>query len=219
MKTLISIDPGLSTGLIIGTYSDTEPLRVTHAFQIEGGVEGFLKNIRVTHGEDWNLHSYGVMHLPGMKSVELYRYEMYYHEGWDECEEDHECPEEVRSKNVTVLAEKFTARGSANAGFSYRTDALEPLRVEGAILALGIKPTWVSPQQQYFMGGDSKSEKLKNRNAWFKEHKDLGYYITGKDVGYKDADDARSALAHCISFLRREKHLPTLGLFRTEEDD
>lgn len=186
MNTLISIDPGLSTGVICGTYSDTEPFRVTHAFQIEGGVEGFLSKVKLSQT------SLGVFgHIS----------ESYYFNG--------DTPK-------TVLVEKFTARGSANAGFSYRTDALEPLRVEGAILALGVMPTWVSPQQQYFLGGGSKAEKLKNRNAWFKEHKDLGYYITGKDVGCKDADDARSALAHCISYLRREKHLPTLSLFRKE---
>lgn len=194
MKTLISLDPGLSTGVICGTYSDTEPFRVTHAFQIEGGVEGVLGGFSTSYewlGEDTLLF----VHLPGLES-----------------------PIEV-SDEVTVLAEKFTARGSANAGFSYRTDALEPLKIEGAILALGVKPIWVSPQQQYFLGGESKAGKLKNRNAWFKEHKDLGYYITGKDVGCKDANDARSALAHCISYLRREKHLPTLSLFRKEENE
>ena len=196
MKTLISIDPGLSTGVICGTYSDTEPFRVTHAFQIEGGVEGFLKHCYTDY-----IHVNGVtqsrLFLPviiGRGGIPL-------------------------DKDTTVLAEKFTARGSANAGFSYRTDALEPLRVEGAILALGIKPIWVSPQLQYILGGESKAEKLKNRNAWFKEHKDLGYYITGKDVGCKDANDARSALAHCISYLRREKHKPTLELFREREND
>lgn len=194
MKTLISIDPGQSSGLICGTYSDSDPFRVTHAFQIEGGVEGFLGSFSTSYewlGEDTLLFVY----LPGL-----------------------ETPIEV-SNEVRILSEKFTARGSANAGFSYRTDALEPLRVEGAILALGIKPIWVSPPQQYFLGGSSKPEKLKNRNAWFKEHTDLGYYITGKDVGCRDADDARSALAHCISYLRREKHSPTLNLFREDGDD
>lgn len=186
MKTLISIDPGKSSGVIVGTYSDTEPFRVTHAFQIEGGVEGFVEFFDPRYSDMWFIGGERLL---------------------------------VNTAETVVLAEKFTARGSANAGFSYRTEALEPLRVEGAILALGIKPTWVSPSQQYFMGGESKAEKLKNRNAWFKEHKDLGYYITGKTVGCKDADDTRSALAHCISYLRREKHLPTLSLFRKEENE
>lgn len=209
MKTLISIDPGMSTGLIVGTYSDTEPFRVTHAFQIEGGVAGFLENVR--HYDDTDDFSSGgtwfsVEHFSGEFKKGLVM--------WfgDILGLDYEEP-------PTFLAEKFTARGSANAGFSYRTDSLEPLRVEGAILALGIKPTWVSPAQQYILGGDSKAEKLKNRNAWFKEHKDLGYYIMGRDVGCKDADDARSALAHCISYLRREKHKPTIDLFRKEENE
>lgn len=196
MKTLISLDPGLSTGVICGTYSDTEPFRVTHAFQIEGGVEGFLRNCYTDY-----IHVNGVTQSRLFLPVTLGR-------GGISLDGD-----------TKVLAEKFTARGSANAGFSHRTEALEPLRVEGAILALGISPIWVSPQLQYFVGGESKAEKLKNRNAWFKEHKDLGYYITGKDVGCKDANDARSALAHCISYLRREKHLPTLSLFRKDENE
>lgn len=64
------------------------------------------------------------------------------------------------------------------------------------------------------MGGDSLAEKLKNRNAWLKEHKELGYYLTGKTVGCEDANDARSALSHCISYLRRKKHKPTIDLFK-----
>lgn len=46
MKTLISIDQGMSTGVICGTYSDTEPFRVTHAFQIEGVDEFVLERWR-----------------------------------------------------------------------------------------------------------------------------------------------------------------------------
>lgn len=192
MKTLISIDPGMSTGLVAGTYSDSEPFRVTHTFQIEGGVEGFFT--RVSSSEN----GYGdrlIRVRGGLRGTS-----------------DSVFGDEAI---LTVLAEKFTARGSGN-GFSYRTGALEPLRVEGAILALGVNPEWVSPAQQYFMGGKSKAEKLKARNAWLKDHKGLGYYTTGKDVGCKDADDARSALSHAIAWLRRQKHLPTLELFRGE---
>ena len=217
MKTLISIDPGMSTGIIVGTYSDTEPFKVTHAFQIEGGVEGFLKEVRVSHGEDWYMLLYGVLYV-GRESFEVYSERRAGgHADGDFCKDD-DCPcFETERDMATVLCEKFNARGEGN-GFSYRTSALEPLRIEGAILAMGIDPTWVQPAQQYFLGGSSKAEKLKARNAWFKEHKDLGYYITGKNVGCGDADDARSALAHCIAYLRRQRHKPTLELFRRGED-
>lgn len=217
MKTLISIDPGFSTGLIVGTYSDTEPFKLTHFFQIEGGVEGFLKSVRVTHGEDWSMLSYGVIRLPGHKSVELYRDELYYHDGWEECEEDHICPEEVRPEGVTVIAEKFTARGGANSGFSYRTKDLEPLRVEGAMLAMGLNPTWTSPAQQYFSGGEGKTKK---KQAQHRRLKEKGLYVTGKMVGGTDADDVRSAIAHAIAYLVRQKHRPTIEhYFPKEEND
>lgn len=211
MKTLISIDPGLSTGLIAGTYSEETPFKLTHVFQIEGGVEGFVKNVRVHHGEDWNLMNYATMHLPGKKSITLYQDEVYYHPGWDECEEDHMCPEQVRGNVATVLVEKFNARGSANAGFSYTSKSLEPLRVEGALIAMGLPITWTQPSQQYFLPGKDKAEKKKRQHAWLKEN---GYYIAPKDIGSSDADDARSATAHAISWLRRQKHKPTLDLFR-----
>lgn len=116
---------------------------------------------------------------------------------------------------MVVLTEKFNARGgSAKSGFSYTTKSLEALRVEESIVTMGLEPTWVQPASQYFMGGDSLAEKLKNRNAWLKEHKELGYYLTGKTVGCEDANDARSALSHCISYLRRKKHKPTIDLFK-----
>jgi len=177
MKTLISIDPGMSSAVVIGTYSDTEPYKMTHAFQIEGGVEGFLKNA-------WT--------------------------GWNDEEGlwlciKYELVEPIGEPDVTVLVEKFKPRGAGN-NFAYKTNDLEPLRVEGAILAMGIKPTWVQPAQQYFASGESKSS-VTNAHRWLKAH---GLHITGKDVGCKDANDARSALLHSISYLRRTKHMPTI---------
>lgn len=202
MKTIISIDPGLSTGVIVGTYSDEEPFRVTHAFQIEGGVEGFLENTDMTMGD---FGEYATLSIR-----EKHTGTFLYAPLWDE---------DLPGSEAVVLVEKFTARGGANSGFSYTTASLEPLRVEGAILALGINPQWVSPAQQYFLGGKSLQEKLKARNAWLKEHAELGYYLTGKSVGQKDADDARSALSHAISWLRRNRHEPTMNLFRKGEDE
>lgn len=159
MTTLLSIDPGMSTGVSVGVFSEQEPYRLSEVYQIEGGVQGFI---------------------PFLKDLEL--------------------PE-----NTVVIAEKFTARGSAN-GFSYRTEALEPLRVEGAMLALGLEPVWCSPAQQYFAGGKGGEAKKKS-HAWLKSHE---LYISPKSVGCKDANDARSATLHAISYLRRIQHLPTI---------
>lgn len=186
MKTLISVDPGQSTGLITGTYSDDTPFELTHAFQIEGGVEEFTRNVKTSE------NGYG---------DRLIRIRF-------TPDEDVVLGDEVE---MTVLVEKFNARGSANAGFSYTSKSLEPLRIEGALIAMGVPITWVQPPQQYFLPGSSKAEKKKRQHAWLKE---TGFYIAPKDVGCSDADDARSALAHCISYLRRQKHKPTLELFR-----
>lgn len=186
MKTLISIDGGMSTGLIVGTYSDNTPFELTHAFQIEGGVEGFVERCYTDS-----------IHVNGETVTRFFT------------------PRGgiILSNDLNVLVEKFTARGAAAGPFALKTDALEPLRVEGAILAMGIKPIWVSPVQQYILGGKDKAEKKKRQHAWLKEH---GYYIAPKDVGTKDADDVRSATAHAISWLRRQKHQPTLSQFKGE---
>lgn len=194
MKTLISLDPGMSTGLAVGTYSDTEPFKLTHFFQIEGGVEGFIEN--VTSGENGYGDNLVYVRIPNQGRLRF-------------C-----FGEEVE---LTVIAEKFTARGGANSGFSYRTKDLEPLRVEGAMLAMGLDVTWVSPPQQYFSGGDGKAKKKQAQHRWLKEK---GLYVTGKMVGGADADDVRSAIAHAIAFLVRTEHRPTIEhYFPREKDD
>lgn len=198
MKTLISIDPGMSTGIIVGTYSDDTPFELTHAFQIEGGVEGFLKNVRFLRGD---YGEYGTLAIGNLISPSDF-FDIWSEDGEGEIQETGD-----------VLVEKFTARGAAAGPFALRTEALEPLRVEGALIAMGFPTTWVQPPQQYFLPGKDKAEKKKRQHAWLKEN---GFYIAPKDLGTKDADDARSALAHAISWLRRQKHKPTLDLFRKE---
>lgn len=185
MKTLISIDPGLSTGLCVGTYSDTDPFKLTHFFQIEGGVAGFLEAVDEREG--------GVQICANGSHFEFY-------------------PSETSNE---VIAEKFTARGGANSGFTYKTRDLEPLRVEGAILAMGLNPTWVSPAQQYFSGGEGKAKKKQAQHRWLKEN---GLYVTGKMVGCDNADDVRSAIAHAIAFLVRSKHRPTIEHYFPKEE-
>lgn len=200
MKTLISIDAGKSTGIAVGTYSDTDPFKLTHVFQIEGGVEGFIKRVSYRYHSD--SFFFTVEHLKREPGDDLFAY--------FDCHYD-----SVNDRDdITVIAEKFNARGKGN-GFAYTTDSLEALRVEGAILALGIRPIWVQPAQQYFAGGDSKSSTT-NAHRWLKAN---GLHITGKDVNCKDANDARSAILHCISYLRRIGHKPTIDFYFPKEDE
>lgn len=108
--------------------------------------------------------------------------------------------------SLSVITEKFTARNTQ--GFSYRTDALEPLRCEGALIALGLMPDytvgekrWRDPGLQYLVGGASKADKKKRQHKFLK---DSGFYHTGKDLGTSDADDFRSAASHGLAYLARE---------------
>lgn len=50
MTTLISFDPGKSTGVVVGIYSDTMPWTLTEFWQIEGGLGGFLNWHSQSHG-------------------------------------------------------------------------------------------------------------------------------------------------------------------------
>lgn len=228
MKTLITIDPGKSTGVAVGTYSDTEPYKLTHAFQIEGGVEGFVRMIQKVETSTFP-HEYHLDYLlfddlrelkffgpdselePTRISFGLGEEVVRNCSSYPDC--DDECDRPAYVKTADIIAEKFTARGSGNA-FSYRTDALEPLRVEGAMIAMGLDPVWQSPQSMYFMiPSGFKGNKKSLMHKWLKEK---GLYVTGKDVGCKNADDARSAIAHAIVYLRNQKHKPTLEKYFRE---
>ena len=205
MKTLISIDPGMSTGISVGTYSDTEPYKLTHFFQIEGGLEGFLKNVR--HYDDTDDFSSGGTCF----SVESQTGE--WRDGCCLWFGDILGQDEIESP--VFLVEKFTARGGGQ-GFALRTEHLEPLRIEGAMLAMGLKPHWVSPPQQYFAGGEGKAKKKQAQHKWLKEK---GLYVTGKMVDSSDADDVRSSIAHAVGWLMRQKHRPTINYYFKENND
>ena len=118
---------------------------------------------------------------------------------------------------LEIIAEKFTAR--ATKGFSYRTDSLEPLRCEGALIALGLMPDyapdekrWRAPSLQYLVGG-KEAEARKRQHRFLEES---GYYRTNKDFPgspAKDkADDFRSSCAHGLNYLAREGHKKTFEL-------
>ena len=216
MTTLISIDPGMSSGVAVGTYSDTEPFQLTHVFQIEGGLGGFVKNVRLIE-EEYALWS--SLHI-GRKSFNL----------WDTLypgcvcgseDDDCDCPLDVEEEYGDVICEKFTPRPNGKGGLTLAS--VEPLRIEGHLVGSGIMPdypdkAWRQPSSQYFMcptRGMTLPEKKKAARAWLKEN---GFYFTGRDVGCKDADDARSATLHALSYLRKF-HRPTQEKYFKEKND
>lgn len=205
MTTLISIDPGTSSGIAVGTYSDTDPFKLTHVFQIEGGLKGFVKNVRLIE-ETWGEYGY----LSVMR-------EMF--DLWDTQNFGKES--EAVVEQGEVICEKFTPRPNGKGGLTLAS--VEPLRIEGHLVGSGIMPdypdkAWRQPPSQYFMcptRGMTLPEKKKAANKWLKDN---GFYFTGKDVGCKDADDARSATLHALSYLRKF-HLPTQELYFKGKND
>lgn len=172
-KCVLSIDPGVSTGIALIRYAPDDPPTLEGAWQFGGGVAGLI---------DW------------------------YH--------DHE------TGGCTVIAEKFAARNTR--GFSYTTASLEPLRGEGALIALGLMPDytpkekrWTDPKLQYLVGGEDLADKKKRQHKFLKDN---GFYKTGKDFGTPDADDFRSAASHGLAYLARElHHKPTFELLSNWE--
>lgn len=184
---LLSIDPGLSTGISLLSYDDAS-VSLEGAWQFSGGVRGFL---------NW-------YHLPPQVSLPSRWHDFYGERG-----------NPLNLQGLTVIAEKFNAR--ATSGYSYKTDSLEPLRVEGAMIAQGLMPAedsprWRSPVLQYVVAGKDKADKKKRLHAFLK---DSGFYVAPKELGTPDADDVRSSIGHALAYLARElKHKPTFELIQ-----
>lgn len=112
-----------------------------------------------------------------------------------------------------TISEKFTPL--QNKGFSLTMDSAEPLRCEGALVALGLMPDysasearWQRPNQMYRYGGKSLVEKKRLAHLFLKEN---NMYVTGKTVGCPDANDARSAILHGVAYAAKSNK-PTFDM-------
>jgi len=184
MQYVLSIDPGKSSGIALGKYSDTEPYQLVKAWQFQGGVVGLI---------DFFMYK-----CPELSEVGP----------WCEYIEG-----TVIQSFDLIVTEKFVP--IAGKGFSQTLDSVEPLRGEGALIALGVMPdypdpTWRRANEQYLFNAPSKAKK----RSLLKEFlKDTGNYVYGKQLGQPDNEDAVSAIAHAISYLTRvENHKPTYDL-------
>lgn len=185
IKYVLACDPGKSSGFALVGYNKTE-VWLEKAWQVEGGVSGLIR---------WT--NRGVLPLR-LASSGIYGMlgSIKYH-----------------ADDLTVISEKFTPLSGG--GFNQTLDSVEPLRGEGALIALGLMPDypdpkWRRPDRQYLYGGANLAEKKRRAHRFLK---DSGFYVTGKDVGCKDANDARSAMLHGLSYLAQVvKHKPTYDL-------
>lgn len=190
---VLSMDPGISTGIALIRYEPDSAPELVGAWQFTGGVNGLLHFWRIVSEfrYDYEALNFGDFYNP------------------------------VERRLLTIIAEKFTARNTK--GFAYTTAALEPLRGEGALIALGLMPDydpkekrWRDPGLQYLVGGADLADKKKRQHAFLK---DIGFYRTNKDFPEspaKDgADDFRSAAAHGLNYIARVvKHKPTFELIQ-----
>lgn len=187
---ILSIDPGKSSGVALIQYND-DSVWLQGVWQPEGGVAGLVK--WYSENTEDNHHRTGWALAPtedGLLELSFF---------------DNDAP--------TIISEKFTPLSGG--GFNQTLDSVEPLRGEGALIALGLMPDypdpkWRRPDRQYLYGGANLAEKKRRAHRFLK---DSGFYVTGKDVGCKDANDARSAMLHGLSYLAQVvKHKPTYEL-------
>lgn len=217
---VLSIDPGLSTGVALLSYEEDSPAELVEGWQFTGGVAGLLEWLKEHYREGWYDSEWGNVYAPRIvPSGRLFGNGLYLEDEIDSDLYDEETDDFVdvirNPKQVTIIAEKFTARNTR--GFSYTTASLEPLRCEGALIALGLMPDYTvaekrfrDPSLQYFSGGSGKAERKKRQHAFLKAN---GFYRTGKDLDAPDADDYRSSAAHGIAYIARElKHKPTFDM-------
>lgn len=115
-----------------------------------------------------------------------------------------------RPNGVEIVSEKYVPLPGK--GFHHTLDSVEPLRGEGFLVGAGLMPDYPDPKwrradRMYLHGGKSLAEKRKRSHRYLKES---GYYVTGADVGCKDANDVRSAILHGLSYLTQVlNHRPT----------
>ncbi len=106
-------------------------------------------------------------------------------------------------QKTTVISELFSPRQMAR---SYRLEELEPLRIEGWLVAHR-EIIFRRPEQRHLFNRNDDNFK---RSAAFLGW--AGYWTTGSEVKLKDANDANSAMMHLFAYLRNQKHRPTIDL-------
>lgn len=207
MTTLISIDPGLSSGVFVGHHSDTEPLTRLGVFQFTGGVQGLL--------DFFSFPNYVHERAPIYEYREVLEDFPPVFRGVKDIHHLHSLRFEGE---IVYICEKFTPL--TGRGFALTLDSVEPLRAEGALIAKGFMAaefpheSWQRPAVMYSHGGSTLPEKKKASRAWLKKHDLLP---TGKTVGQPDANDAVSATLHAFAYMRKIGHLPTLKHYYEED--
>lgn len=195
MTYLLSIDPGMRTGITLGFFDDETPYRREAYWQIDGGLPGLRK--------EWKWH-----HVDHGGSI--------YWSDADDFRSDPERSNYYASKTQTVwVVEKFVPLPMAR---SFKLNELEPIRIEGAIEDwVDGDVVWQRSGAMVLSGGDTPAQRKKNSDQILKDH---GFWLTGKkDLGMSDANDVNAAQKHAFGYLRSIDHRPTMMKYLMGEDD
>jgi hypothetical protein len=154
----VAIDPGQSSGVVWGCFSEDDAfVRIGYA-QVTGGLAGLKRFMLETFWE---------------------------HQDWTF---DH------------LVVEKFKTRPLAR---NYKLAELEPIRIEGWLD--DYVTAWQWPEQRgWGRGGVAHAEEVLRAK---------GLWLTGKDVGFRDADDCNAAQMHMLAYLRNMGHIPTIEAY------
>lgn len=104
-----------------------------------------------------------------------------------------------------VVSEKFSTRPMSR---QYKLEELEPIRIEGLIQWLRPDVVWQAPAMMVLRQGDTQAQRKRNSDDVLRRG---GLWLTGKDVNYKDANDANAAAKHALAYMRSIKHAPTIA--------
>jgi hypothetical protein len=179
---ILSIDPGVSNGISLIVYDGDTHPRLIKAWQFSGGADSL---------RDW---------LDSAPLPQSSRGASFYGIAGT-----------IRNTGTDIICEAFTARNPR--GYHYTTSSLEALVGVGVLIDRRLvdreSKRYRDPNYQYLVGGSDLKDKKRRMHRFLKES---GFYVTGKQLGAPDADDARSAIAHGLAYLAREGHKKTFEL-------
>lgn len=104
-----------------------------------------------------------------------------------------------------IVSEKFAPRPIG--GRQYKLDELEPIRIEGFLEMVWPNIIWQRPAAMVLREGATQAERKRKSDDILRRN---GWWLTGKDVGLKDANDANAAAKHALAYMRSIGHMPTL---------
>lgn len=182
---ILSFDGGVSSGVSLVRVPADGPATVIKGWQFSGGA--------------WEMQDFLWNEL-------FERYEMTV--DWPRLTGEY-----PQSTDLHIISEKFQPINHAN--YALTTASVEPLRIEGVLLALGLMPDypnerWRAPAIQYFAGGKDLADKKKRLRAFLKE---TGNYRLPKQLNAPDNNDFISATGHAFAYaMKTLKHKPTFEL-------